>query len=265
MTDELPRRSSHAVIHRLLPLVLLAAGGTVVLLLGWDDYLSLDALRDNRARLLAWHDAYPLASCVLFMAVYAAVVALSVPGAAWLTVAGGFVYGAITATVLVVVAASAGAAVIFLAARHAFAEQLRARAGPAIRRMETGFRDNALSYMLFLRLIPVFPFWLVNLVPAFLGVPLRTYLLGTVFGIVPGTVVYSLVGSGLGAVLDAGGEPEMTIIFSPHVLAPLVGLALLALLPVGYKRFRSATDAPSAATPADDQPGHSEHDQGSDR
>ena len=104
--------------------------------------------------------------------------------------------------------------------------------------MEDGFRDNALSYMLFLRLVPLFPFWLVNLVPAFLGVPLGTYVLGTFLGIIPGTVVYCLVGNGLGAVFDRGGEPDLSLIFEPQILAPIVGLAVLSLIPIVYKKVK---------------------------
>ncbi len=118
------------------------------------------------------------------------------------------------------------------------AKGLRRRAGPWIGRLEAGFRENALSYLLVLRLVPLFPFWLVNLVPAFLGVPLTTYALGTFVGIIPGSFVYASVGNGLGAVFDAGGTPDLTIIFEPEILLPIIGLSLLALIPVVYKKFK---------------------------
>ena len=114
-----------------------------------------------------------------------------------------------------------------------------AKAGPALQRMEAGFRENALNYLLVLRLIPLFPFWLVNLVPAFLGVSLRHYVIGTFIGIIPGTFVYASLGNGLGAILDAGGAPDLKIIFSPEILIPIVGMAVLALLPVVYKRWKA--------------------------
>jgi uncharacterized membrane protein YdjX (TVP38/TMEM64 family) len=117
---------------------------------------------------------------------------------------------------------------------------LRAKAGPAMRRMEDGFRENALSYLLVLRLVPLFPFWLVNLVPAFLGVPLRTFVIGTFVGIIPGSVVYCLVGSGLGSVFDAGETPDLGIIFEPEILAPIIGLAVLSVIPVVYKHLKRA-------------------------
>ena len=173
------------------------------------------------------------------MALYAAVIALSVPGGAILTIAGGFLFGIAPATLYVVVGATIGATIIFLIARTALGDSLRARAGPRIRRMEEGFRADALSYLLVLRLIPIFPFWLVNIVPAFLGVPLRTYVLGTFVGIIPGSFVYASVGNGLGAVFEAGQTPDLGIIFKPEILLPIVGLAALALLPVAYRRYRA--------------------------
>ena len=105
--------------------------------------------------------------------------------------------------------------------------------------MEDGFRENALSYLLFLRLIPLFPFWLVNLVPAFLGVSTLTYVIGTFFGIIPGTFVFASVGNGLGAVLDAGQDPDLGIIFKPEILGPLIALAVISLLPIGYKKYQA--------------------------
>ena len=125
------------------------------------------------------------------------------------------------------------------AARTALGDVFRAKAGPFVSKMEDGFRRNALNYLLVLRLIPLFPFWLVNLVPAFLGVSTATYVLGTFVGIIPGTFVYASVGNGLGALIDAGQDPDLRIIFRLDILGPLLGLAALALLPVVYKRMRA--------------------------
>jgi uncharacterized membrane protein YdjX (TVP38/TMEM64 family) len=155
-----------------------------------------------------------------------------------MTIGGGFLFGAASAAVYVVAAATLGASAIFLVARYALGDVLRGKAGPAMRRMEDGFRENALSYLLVLRLVPLFPFWLVNLVPAFLGVPLRTFVIGTFVGIIPGSVVYCLVGNGLGAVFDSGDTPNLGIIFEPEILAPIIGLAVLSVVPVVYKRLK---------------------------
>jgi len=163
---------------------------------------------------------------------------VSVPGATILTLTAGLVFGLGLGVAVVVTAATVGASLVFLVAKTSLGEPLRRRAGERVARMEAGFREDALSYLLVLRLVPLFPFWLVNLVPAFLGVPLRTYALATFLGILPGTAVYVAVGNGIGAVLEAGGRPDLGLIFRPEILGPLVGLALLALLPVAYKRWR---------------------------
>jgi uncharacterized membrane protein YdjX (TVP38/TMEM64 family) len=151
---------------------------------------------------------------------------------------GGLLFGTIAATIYVVIGATVGATGLFLAARTALGEPLRARAGPAVKRMEKGFQENALSYLLVLRLVPLFPFFVVNLVPAFLGVPLRTYVIGTVLGIIPGSFVYASVGNGLGAIFDAGQTPDLKIIFQPDILIPIIGLAILSLIPIAYKKFK---------------------------
>jgi uncharacterized membrane protein YdjX (TVP38/TMEM64 family) len=127
---------------------------------------------------------------------------------------------------------------VFLAARTALGDTLRRRTGPWLRRLEDGFRDNALSYLLVLRLMPLIPFWLVNLVPAFLGVPLRIFVLGTLVGIIPGTLIFASVGNGLGAVLDTGRQPDAGILFEPEILLPLIGLSVLALIPMVYRRLK---------------------------
>jgi uncharacterized membrane protein YdjX (TVP38/TMEM64 family) len=169
---------------------------------------------------------------------YAVVTAFSIPGGAVMTIAGGFLFGPWLGGTLTVFGATIGATAVFLAARYALADLLRDKAGNAIRKMEDGFKENALSYLLFLRLIPVFPFWLVNLVPAFLSVPVGVYIFGTAVGIIPGTFVYALVGDGVGALLEAGQDVNLGIIFEPKFLLPIVGLAALALLPVLYKKFK---------------------------
>lgn len=225
-------------IQRFLPLAILLVAVVAVFALGLDDYLSFEQLERHRAQLLDLVDRHPLLAPLVFMLIYVIVIALSIPGGAVLTIAGGFLFGLVATTVYVVVAATLGATVVFLIAKTALGDSLRRKAGPAMRRMEAGFRENALSYLLFLRLIPVFPFWLVNLVPAFLGVPLSTYVLATAVGIIPGSLVYASVGNGLGAVFEAGARPDLGIIFKPAIILPIIGLALLAVLPVAYKKIK---------------------------
>jgi uncharacterized membrane protein YdjX (TVP38/TMEM64 family) len=144
----------------------------------------------------------------------------------------------VAGTAYTVVGATAGATLLFLAARTALGGTLRARAGPALKRMEAGFKKNALSYLLVLRLVPIFPFWLVNLVPAFLNVPLRVYVIGTFIGIIPGTAVFASIGNGLGALLADCRKPDFGVVFQPTILLPLLALAALALVPVLFRRWQ---------------------------
>lgn len=223
---------------RLLPVAVIVAGLVAFFALGLDVYLSFAALSEHRQVLLSWYEDNTLQMVGGFVALYVLVVAFSVPGAVWMTIGGGFVFGLVLGTALVVASATVGAVVVFLVARYALGDYLRSKAGAAMSRMEAGFRENALSYLLVLRLVPLFPFWLVNLVPAFVGVPLRTFVAGTFFGIIPGSFVFVSVGNGLGAVFEAGGTPDLGIIFEPEILAPIIGLAVLALIPAAYKRFK---------------------------
>lgn len=227
-------------VTRLWPVALLLAGLVAFFAFDLDRFLSFEALRENRAFLTEWTSANQLLAIVIYAGVYIVVVAFSLPGGAVMTISGGFLFGPIIGTSATVIAATIGASLLFIAARTALGDVLRAKAGPAIRRMEDGFRENELSYMFVLRLVPLFPFFLVNLAPAFLGVSLRTYVIATLFGIIPGTFVYTLVGNGLGTVFDAGGTPDLGIIFKPEILFPILGLALLALIPVIYKRMQGA-------------------------
>jgi uncharacterized membrane protein YdjX (TVP38/TMEM64 family) len=225
-------------LMRFLPLAVLLLAIAAVYASGLADYVSFEQLQHNRAQLHDFVDRHPLLAPLLYMAIYAAVIALSVPGGAVLTVGGGFLFGVGFGTLYVVIAATVGASLVFLAAKTALGDSLRQKAAPWLRRMEDGFRDNALSYLLFLRLIPIFPFWLVNLVPAFLGVPFPTYVVATFLGIIPGTLVYASVGNGLGAVFEAGQSPDLGIIFKPAIILPIIGLAVLALLPVAYRKIK---------------------------
>jgi uncharacterized membrane protein YdjX (TVP38/TMEM64 family) len=227
-------------LRRFLPLAVLLAAIAGVFASGLNQYLSFEALSAHRETLLGFVAENALLAPLTFIAVYTVAIALSIPGGAVLTIAGGFLFGTWLGALYVVIGATLGATGVFTIAKTALGRSLRNRAGPWLQRMEAGFGDNALSYLLVLRLIPIFPFWLVNLVPAFLGVGVGTYVIGTFVGIIPGSLVYASVGNGLGAVFDAGETPDLGIIFEPAILLPILGLALLALLPVGYRRLKPA-------------------------
>ncbi|MEL0106697.1 MAG: TVP38/TMEM64 family protein [Rhodospirillaceae bacterium] len=229
-------------VKKLLPVAVIIAIFAAFFTFGGHDYISLESLKKHRQTLLDWTAQYHLLVVLSFIGLYCVMVAATIPGALVMTLAGGFLFGVVEATIYIVFAATLGATAIFLIARYAFRDYFKEKAGNAIRRMEAGFNENALSYLLVLRLVPIFPFFIVNLVPAFLGVPLRTYILGTFFGIIPGTFVYCLVGNGLGAIIDQGGEPNLGRIFEPEILSALIGLALLSLIPVVYKRFKRSAD-----------------------
>lgn len=223
---------------RLAPLLALAALIAAAFVFRLDDYLTLDALRDNRAVLSAFVQSHGVAAALGFVLAYTSVVALSLPGATIMTLAGGFLFGVPLGAALTVVGATAGAALLFLIARSAFGDALRDRAGPFLARMADGFRKDAFNYLLFLRLVPAFPFWAVNLAPALLGMRLRPFVGATALGIVPGTTVYSAFGASLGQIFDAGAEVRLKDIFSPTLVAALIGLGVLSLLPVVLRRLR---------------------------
>lgn len=222
---------------RWLPIALIGVGALVAFFYG-RDYLSFDALSENRDALTGFRDRnFPL-TVAIYMGLYVIAVAFSVPGAVWLTIAGGFLFGTALATSATVVAATLGAMLIFCAARSSLGAVLHEKAGRWLTRIEAGFRDGEVSYLLIMRLVPAVPFFIANLAPAFLGVRLRTFAWTTLVGIIPGTAVYASVGAGLGSVLDMGGEPDLGVIFTPGVLGPLLGLAALSALPLVLRKLR---------------------------
>lgn len=241
-TNSKTTSSSGFNFKKILPLLVLVAFIGGFFGLGLNEYLSFEALRDNREGLIQWSQENQMTAIGSFVLIYALVVALSLPGATWMTLAGGFVFGTLQGTLYVVSAATLGAVLIFILARYCLADFFKSKAGKAADKMEAGFKSNALSYLLFLRLVPLFPFWLVNLVPAFLGVPIRTFVIGTFIGIIPGTAVFCSVGNGLGAVFDSGDAPNLKqILLQPDVIGPIIGLAVLSLVPIAYKRIKSKT------------------------
>ncbi len=230
-------------IKRFGPLILVALAVAAVIASGLGDHLSLAELKARRDQLQGFVALHPLLSFGLYILIYIAVVSLSLPGALVMTLSGGFLFGPWLGAAAASSGASLGAAVIFLVCRTAVGDSLRGKAGSTISRIEEGVRRDAFSYILTLRLIPAIPFWLVNLAAGFVNIPLRTFLAATVLGILPGSLVYSGLGAGLGEVFASGQEPNLRVIFEPHVLLPLVGLGLLSLLPVVLRRFRKSGDA----------------------
>lgn len=237
MTDtEKPQAAKpRLTFAKLLPFLILIAGFVAFRALGLQQYVSFELLEQNRQALTQWVADHNIEAVVYFILIYATTTAFSLPFASLLTIAGGFLFGTAFGGIWSIIGASSGATILFLAAKTGLGEWLRARFGARMKAMEEGFRANAFSYLLVLRLVPLFPFWLVNLAPAFLGVGLGTFVLATVIGIIPGAFVYASIGTGLNALIDAGQKPDFGMILKPEFLIPILGLALLALIPVAYR------------------------------
>lgn len=242
MTDTRPSRPKPGP-WRFLPIGLIAAALALALVLRVDRYLSLEALYAQAQTLDAFVRANLVAALALFALLYAAAVTISLPGASILTLSGGFLFGTWLGGGAAWLGATVGATLIFLAARTAFGDALRQRAGGWLEKLRDGFRDNAFSYLLVLRLTPVAPFFIVNVAPAFFDVKLRDYVLATAVGIIPGTFVYAAVGAGLKAALATGATSDprqaaAAIFSSPSVYGPIVGLIVLALIPIVVRALR---------------------------
>ena len=192
-----------SALKRFLPLGLLVAVIALVVSQGWHHYLSLEVIAKNREWLNTMVGEHQVLAIVVYFAIYVAAIAMSLPGGVILTITGGFLFGPWLGGAVTVVAATIGASLLFLIAKSSFGENLAAKAGPWLAKLADGFKENATSYLLFLRLVPAFPFWLVNLAPALLGVPLKTFFFGTLVGIIPGTLAFSFVGAGLDSIIDA--------------------------------------------------------------
>ncbi len=222
--------------RRLWPLAVIAAGLAIYVVFDLGSFLTIEHLRGHYQRMQADVAAHYLVSVLAFMLIYVAVVALSVPGGAVLTIGGGLMFGALPATAYVVVAATIGATLVFLAAKTSLGDLLRQRAGPWMQRLEHGFQSNVWCYLLVLRLVPIVPFFVANVVPAFLGVRLRPYVLTTFVGIIPGTAVYAALGAGIGEVFARGEEVTVGGLMTPTIAFALCGLAVLSTLPIVYKK-----------------------------
>ena len=236
------------MLRRLLPLLLLAGLLAAGYALGLQRWLDWQVLGARQAELRALVAARPVAAAALYGLAYAAAVAASFPGAAVLTIAGGLLFGAVEGTELAVGGATLGAVAFFLAARTALRpvlEQplLKQGAGSLLERLRPGLERDGFSYVLALRLLPVVPFWLINIAAALTGVRLTAFAAATLLGIIPGGAVYAAMGAGIGGVLAAGGRPDLAVILSPPVLLPLLGLAVLALLPLGWRWWKGRADA----------------------
>jgi uncharacterized membrane protein YdjX (TVP38/TMEM64 family) len=232
--EDVPKRKS--LISRLLPLAVLAGGLIAFFALGGPQYLNLETMRETLRGLDGWVQDNLLLALVAYMVFYALAVSISVPGALWFTIGAGFLFGPWLGTGVAVFGATVGATIIFLAARYAFADWVRAKFPGYVKKLQDGFSRDAFTYVVILRLIPALPFFGINIATALLNVPVRAYFLGTLVGVIPGAYVYATVGDAISRAA-ADGVPGFTALLTPEVIGAMVAFALLAILPWAYKRF----------------------------
>jgi uncharacterized membrane protein YdjX (TVP38/TMEM64 family) len=230
-------------LRRMLPLIVIlvsAIAGAVLL----RDHLSFEALRDNREMLLSFRDSHYIATMIGFVMIYTLIVTFSLPGAGVASITGGFLFTLFPGVLLNMVAATLGASFVFLAARRglgaAMATKMEKSEGIA-KRLKDRIDESQWSVLFMVRLVPVLPFFLMNLVLSAVGVPLSRFAISTFFGIIPGALVFTSIGAGIDEVFAAGGNPDLGIIFAPHILLPMLGLAGLAALPMILKAFKKDT------------------------
>lgn len=208
-----------------------------------NNQISFEGLADNEAALKQAVADNFFVTIMAYMAVYIAAVALSLPGAVWLSLAGGLMFGTVQGGLIIVTAATLGACGLFVAARYIIGDALRARAGPALQKFEASFNQDAASYLLILRLLPIFPFFIVNLGAALVGARFPVFALTTFFGIMPGSFVFASIGNGISVLLQAGQRPDLGVMTEPEIILPLLALALLSALPIAWRRFQQRSSA----------------------
>jgi uncharacterized membrane protein YdjX (TVP38/TMEM64 family) len=243
LADTHPSPASHRRLLRYLPLALVILGLAVGYALGWQRYLNLQTLVDSRDALKALVDAHPIVAPLAFFGIYATAVALSFPAASVLSIFGGFLFGWMFGGVIVALAATLGATLVFLAARSAFGDVLRVKVGGKAAALADGFQTNAFGYLLALRLAPVFPFFIVNIAPALFDVKLTTFVIATALGILPGVFAYTYLGSGLDDAVQradaAGTSLSVKDLVTPELTLAFAALAVLALVPVAVKKWKA--------------------------
>jgi uncharacterized membrane protein YdjX (TVP38/TMEM64 family) len=252
VTDMEKTSSPLALAKKWAPLAIIASLMIVGFSQGWHQYLSLESLVKNREVLRGYVEENYVLMVGGFALAYITAVALSFPGASFLTIGGGFLFGWAVGGAATVLSATIGASLIFLAARSSFGEALRSKAGGFIDRFAEGFREDAFNYLLFLRLVPAFPFWLVNLAPALFNVRLQSYFFATLIGILPGTFAFAFIGSGLDSIIEAqrAANPECSTnpdcaitldtsaIITPELIAAFVALGVVSLIPPVLKAWK---------------------------
>jgi uncharacterized membrane protein YdjX (TVP38/TMEM64 family) len=224
--------------YKFLPIIVLLLGIILFFSFGGQNYLSLNALKENYQSLLDYTASHFLLASLIFVLAYVLVVAFSIPGATVMTLLGGFLFGTLFGSILVVLSATFGACLVYFAVTTAFGESLRSKAGGSIEKVRAGLEKDAFNYLLVLRLIPIFPFFVINIAAGVLDIKFKDFFWATLLGIIPGSAIYVWVGTSLGFVLKQGGDINLGIIFAPQFILPIVALALLSLFPIFMKKFK---------------------------
>jgi uncharacterized membrane protein YdjX (TVP38/TMEM64 family) len=234
-----PNTSGADLVRPHKPILLLLVLALIALLVwrsGVLSHLSWASVAQNQIMLRGLVQAHPILAPLIYAAGYAALVALSIPESALVTVLGGVLFGTALGGALAVVGSTVGAVILFLVARSALATAMARRAGALMERVEAHLHRDGFLYLLAIRLVPALPFWLVNLAAALCGMPLLPYAAATLIGIIPATFILASIGAGVRDVLASGQPPDIMVLFTPRVLVPLIGLAVLALVPVIWRR-----------------------------
>jgi uncharacterized membrane protein YdjX (TVP38/TMEM64 family) len=226
------------LLRRFWPLALLVLAIITAWAAGLSQAIGWASLARNQALLVTWVASHPITAPLLYLLIYAVAVLLSLPESAVLTMAAGLLFGTLSGGILAVLGSSVGAIALFLAVRYHLTDAIARRRGRFLDSVRMGLRRDGFSYLLAVRLVPAFPFWLVNLAAALSGMRLVPYAAATVLGVIPATFVYASIGTGLGDVLSTGARPDLTVIFAPHILGPLIGLAALAVLPILWRYWK---------------------------
>lgn len=225
-------------ITKLIPIIVIILFMLLAWWFGLTKYFNFETIKENRNQLLDYVQSYPVLAPLSFIAIYTCITALSIPVAIYMTLLGGFLFPQPFSTLYVVIGATLGASILFIAASTALKDVLRERAGSRLEKMRQGFQENAAGYLLFLRLIPLFPFWLVNIAPAFFEVPFFTFFWTTALGITPGAFVYSQVGTGLGSIFESGEEFTIDKLLNQDVKIAFVALGVFILIPTIYRTWK---------------------------
>ena len=244
VADETPKRKS--VLSRLAPLAVLVAGLIAFFALGGPQYLDLETAQALLRDMNDWVQANLWLAVLAYMVFYALAVSISVPGALWFTIGSGFLFGPFLGTGVAVFGATVGATIIFLAARYAFADWARTKFPGYIKKLQDGFKQDAFSYVMILRLIPALPFFGINIATALLNVPVRAYFFGTLLGVIPGAYVYATLGD-TAAQAAIEGVPSFTSLLTPQLIGAIIAFLVLAILPIAYKRFTAKKTEGEAA------------------